>query len=388
MFNESNGYLSVWHMGETIHDDVGTLTTKDLGSTPAKGVISAARHFDGKARVECGDKITTYPMEDSPHTTEVWFRPEVTNSTLIGWGNDKPQGKVVMQFRGPPHVRMDCWFSGANVESTGHIKMNEWVHVAHVCRPGDSRLYVNGVLAGVSTRKDSPLKIASPAGLWIGNWRNQNQFKGDLDEVRVSQVARSAEWMRLQYENQKPLQTLVGPLVERGERVLRQRGEYDGQRGRERPRDSPGGRAQKLTWSVIKGDREEVLAVDRFTFEFAPGRVTGDTPMKLRLKAVFSDEVKSRDIVLTVKETIPDPEFTLQAPADWDGRKELVLEPQITNLAALKAAGGRATDVRTEWAAGPLAVIKDVVPGKLRLLRRRTAARSRSRSRSATAGGR
>lgn len=368
VFNESNGYLGVWHMGETVRDEVGALTTKDVGTTPAKGVIGAARHFVGKARIECGDKITTYPTGDDPHTTEVWFRPEVANTTLIGWGNDKPQGKVVMQFRGPPHVRMDCWFSGANVESTGPIMMNEWAHVAHVCRPGDSRLYVNGVLAGVSTRKDSPLKIASPAGLWIGNWRNQNQFKGDLDEVRVSQVARSAEWIRLQYENQKPLQTLVGPLVSAGnEFSIRAESATVNEGGSVRVTARAGG-AQKLTWSVIKGDREEILALDRFTLEFAPGRVTGDSPMKLRLKAVFADEVKTRDIDLTVKETIPDPEFTLQAPADWDGRKELVLEPRITNLAALKAAGGAAGDVRTEWTVGPLAVIKDVVPGKLRLL--------------------
>jgi len=369
VFNESNGYLSVWHMGETVRDDVGTLTTKDLGTTPAAGVIGAARHFDGKARVECGDKIAAYPAGDSPHTTEVWFRPGTTNTTIIGWGNDKPQGKVVMQFRGPPHIRMDCWFSGANVESTGPMKLNEWVHVAHVCQPGDSRLYVNGVLAGASTSKGSPLKITSPAGLWIGNWRSQNQFSGDVDEVRVSKVARSADWMRLQYENQRPLQILVGPLVSAGtEFSVRAESLTVNEGGRVRVTAQAGG-AQKLSWSLVRNDREEVLAVDRFAFEFAPGRVTGDTAMKLRFKAVYPNEVKSRDIDIAVKEAVPDPEFTLQIPTEWDGRKELELVPEITNLAALKAAGGGATDVKTEWSAGPIAVITETVPGKLRLLR-------------------
>ncbi|MBX9680051.1 MAG: DUF2341 domain-containing protein [Gemmataceae bacterium] len=369
VFNESNGYLSVWHMGETIRDDVGTLTTKDLGTTPAKSVIGPARHFDGKASVVCGDKITTYPTGDSPHTTEAWFRPEKPNATLIGWGNDKPQGKVVMQFRGPPHIRMDCWFSGANVETTGLIHLNEWVHVAHVCQRGDSRMYVNGVLAGVSTRKDSPLRIASPAGLWIGNWRNQQQFEGDLDEVRVSKVARSSDWMRLQYENQKPMQTLVGPLASAGnEFSVKAESLTVSEGGRVRLCAQAGG-AQKAYWYVVKGDREEVLAVDRFAFEFAPGRVTGDTPLKLRFKAVFPNEVKSRDIDLTIKEVIPDPDLTIDIPAEWDGRKELVVAPQITNAAALKAAGGDAADVRMEWSAGPLAVIKETAPGKLRLLR-------------------
>ena len=42
-----------------------------------------------------------------------------------------------------------------------------------------------------------------------------NRFwHGDIDEVRVSSVVRSPDWVRLQYENQKPFQTLVGPLVQ------------------------------------------------------------------------------------------------------------------------------------------------------------------------------
>jgi hypothetical protein len=272
---------------------------------------------------------------------------------------------------------MDCWFSGANVETTGRLPLNEWTHVAHVCQPGDSRLYVNGVLAGVSTRSDSPLKITRPAGLWIGNWRNQNLFRGDLDEVRVSQVARSADWLHLQYQNQQPLQTLVGPLVPspavplagekkefsvQPERLTLNEGEPVQVKAR-----ADG--AEKIYWSLLRGDQEQRLAVDQFALEFTPERITGDTTLTLRFKAVFPTEIKTRDIPLTIKETLPDPEFTLSGPATWDGRKELVLEPQITNLAALKKAGRGATEIRIDWTAGPLAVITDPLPGKLRLLR-------------------
>jgi hypothetical protein len=367
VFNESNGYLSVWHMTNPIRDEVGTLTTKEYGTRSTKGIIGAARHFDGKARVECSDKILTYPTGDSPHTTEAWFRAESANKTIIGWGNEKPQGKVVMQFRGPPHIRMDCWFSGANVESNGLINLHQWVHVAHVCQPGDSRLYVNGVLAGLSTQKGSPLKISSPAGLWIGNWRNDNQFKGDMDEVRVSQVARSADWMKLQFENQKQLQSLVGPLVSVGSDFSVKAESETVSEGKSIRVTAKASGAEKVSWSVIDGEREELLSVDRFHFMFEPGRVKGNTPVKLRFKAVFTNEVKIQDIHLTIKEAIPDPEFTLQAPAEWDGRNELVVEPKITNLAELKAAGAEGFQI--EWSAGPIAVVKETIPGKLRLIR-------------------
>ena len=88
VFNESNGYLSVWHMSDPVRDDVGTLTCTDTGTTAAEGVIGAARHFaDGKG-VFGGDMITNYPTGASSHSTEAWFHAERPNSTLIAWGNE------------------------------------------------------------------------------------------------------------------------------------------------------------------------------------------------------------------------------------------------------------------------------------------------------------
>ena len=81
---------------------------------------------------------------------------------------------------------------------------------------GESRVYVNGVLDGVSTSTDAPLAIKSPARMYLGGWYDNYRFVGDIDEVRISKVTRSADWVKLQYENQKPLQTVVGPLVQTG----------------------------------------------------------------------------------------------------------------------------------------------------------------------------
>ena len=59
--------------------------------------------------------------------------------------------------------------------------------------------------------------------------------------------------------------------------------------------------------------------------------------------------------------------FTLKAPAAWDGRATIEVVPQVTNLSAMQAKG--AGDLKTEWSAGPFAVIKEIVPGKLILKR-------------------
>lgn len=59
VFNESNGYLSVWHMSGSISDEVGTLESKDVGTTATAGMIGSARHLAGKQGIFGGERIQT-----------------------------------------------------------------------------------------------------------------------------------------------------------------------------------------------------------------------------------------------------------------------------------------------------------------------------------------
>ena len=367
VFNESNGYLSVWHLGDTVLDEVGTLESKDTGTSVTNGIVGKARHFPGKAGIFGGDKIPNYPVGASPHSSEVWFRSRTPNSTLVAWGNEQGQGKVVMQFRSPPHINMDCYFSSGNVASGSRLPVGEWTHVVHTYRQGESVIYVNGQPDGTNASKGSPLNIRTPARLWIGGWYNNYTFVGDLDEVRISKVARSADWVRLQFENQKPQQTLVGPLVPAGNTFAVAPEQAVVEEGKSVGFSAQAGGVQKIFWLLKRDGREEVVATDRFAFNFAAGRVAGDTTATLQFKAVFADGVKTKDIAIAVKEAIPEPVFTLKAPATWDGRATIEVVPQVANLAAMGARG--AGDLKFEWSAAPFAVIKEIAPGKLRLLR-------------------
>ncbi len=329
-------------------------------------MIGPARHFPGKKGVFGGDKLADYPAGSSPHSTEAWFRAAVPNTVVVGWGNEHAQGKVVMQYRSPPHVQMDCYFSGANVAGKRAVPGGEWVQVVHTYEKGHARLYVNGVLDGTTTG-GTPLAIKSPARLWLGGWYDNYSFVGDIDEVRVSKVARPADWVRLQYENQKPFQTLVGPLVQPGRAFAVTPAALSVAEGGTATVRAEAGGAEKLYWVLRRGDREQVVATDRFTVTLDAGRVVGDQTATLQLKAVYPDGVKTKDIPVTIREAVPEPVVTLRAPATWDGRTPIEVVAEVTNRDALRAAG--AGDVILTWAAGDLAVIKDVAPGKL-ILRR------------------
>jgi hypothetical protein len=367
VFNESNGYLSVWHMNGSAKDEVGTLASKDTGTTACAGVIGQARHFPGQKGIFGGDRIPNYPTGASSHSTEAWFRAEKPNGNVVAWGNEHAQGKVVMQYRSPPHVGMDCYFSGANVAGESTLPRSEWVHVAHTYEKGNSRVYVNGVLDGVSMTASSPLAIKSPACLWIGGWYHNYNFVGDIDEARIAKVSRSAHWIRLQYENQKPLQTLVGPLVQPGKEFSVSPARVAVAEGQSVTLTGQAGGAQKVYWVVKRDGKEMVVATDRFSFTYDVGRVVGDQALTLQFKAVYPDEVKTREVAVTIREDIPEPAFTLQAPTAWDGRKTIEVVPQIANLAQMQAKG--ADRLNFSWSVSDIAVIKDAGPGKLVLKR-------------------
>lgn len=367
VFNESNGYLSVWHMNGPVKDSAGTLESKDTGTTATAGIMGPARHFEGRQGIFCGDKITNYPAGSSPHTSEAWFRAEKPNCTVLAWGNEQAQGKVVMQFRSPPHVTMDCYFSDANVQSRGALALSEWIHVAHVYQKGDTRLYVNGVLDGASRSTGAPLSIKRPARLWIGGWYNNYEFIGDIDEARVSKTARSADWVRLEYENQKPLQTLTGPVVTPGNGFSVSPEQVTVLEGKSATLLGVAGGAQKIYWILKSAGRETLLAVDRSRLTFDAGRVVGNQSATLQFRAVYANEVKTLEIPISIQEDVPEPVFTLDAPARWDGRAPVEVWARIANLPAMQAKG--AGQCKMEWSAASIAVIKETASGKLILKR-------------------
>ncbi len=367
VFNESNGYLGVWHMDAPVKDEVGSLQSKDVGTTPTAGVVGQARHLAGDQGIFCGDAITNLPSGADPHTSEAWFRAEKPNSSLLAWGNEQAQGKVVMQFRSPPHINLDCYFSGANVAGHSRIPLKEWVHVIHTYQKGDSRVYVNGLLDGASMTRSAPLSLKSPARLWLGGWYDRYDFVGDLDEVRISRVARSPDWVRLQYENQKPLQTLVGPVVRPGDEFSVSPAVATVLEGKSADFIAAAGGAQKVYWILKHGGHETVVAVDRFHFPFNAGRVTGDTSVTLTFKAIYANGIRTRDVPITIQEDIPEPVFTLKAPATWDGRRAIEVKPQIANWCVMQAKG--AGKLNYAWTVSDLAVIQETPPGKLLLKR-------------------
>lgn len=368
VFNDSNGYASVWHLGESVVDDAGATDSKDEGTTPTSGIIGKARHLGGKKGIFGGDKIAGYPSGVGPMTTEVWFRAEKPNGTVLAWGEEKRPAKVMVNFLSPPRIAIQCYF--ADVEAKSSLATNQWYHVVHTYSEKDSRVYINGVLDGHSM---PVLDLPKTSRLWIGGWYGNYSFVGDVDEVRISKVVRSPEWIQLQYENQKPLQTLVGPVVHPGNAFSVSSTSAIVPEGKQALFSAKADGAQKIYWTLKRDGHETVVAADRLAYEFHAGRVTKDESATLEFKAIYPSEVKTQEIAIQVKEDIQEPLFTLKAPTTWDGRSTIEVVPEVTNLDAMKAKG--AGDLKVEWNVANIAVIKEAIADKLLLKRSQNSGR-------------
>lgn len=370
VFNQSNGYAVAMHLGDSANpvlDEVGTVSPIDKGTEQCQGRIGLGRRFVAGKGIACGVEITSLPTGLGPFSTSVWCKAEKVNGRVVGWGNEQAQGKAVMSINSPPHVRLDCYFSNGNVKSESRLPMSQWVHVVHTFHDGDSRIYVDGSLDGSSDGKATALNIRRPARMWLGGWYNRYDYVGDLDEVRISNVDRSANWVKLAYENQKANQTLVGTLARPGSKLAVSPTTATLDEGSSVTLVAEAGGAEKVYWISRRGDKETVVASDRFSYTVDSGRVTLDTARSIRFKAVYPGKVETRDVSITVKNTIPEPQFTLEAPQTWNGRDVVEVVPQVSNLNAMKAAN--AGELRYRWAVSGGAVIKKVMSDRL-LLRR------------------
>ena len=338
VFNSANGYVSVMHLNETVADSVGTLTPTNIGTTVTNSLIGKGRTFVSGNGVNCGDGLTSLPSGNTAHSTEVWFRSDTSGFDIFDWAREDAGKKVQIRLVSPPQINIDGNFAGVN--STTILSTSQWHHVVNTYTPGNpgtSRIYIDGKL---DASNSATVDIVPPSIMRLGGWYNNYYFVGEMDEARLSKVDRTANWIKLEYENQKPLQTLVGSLVPAGSTFSVLPASVTMDEGTSTTLTAEAGGAQKVYWIYKKNGVETVLATDQLTYTVSAGRSTGTQSFDILFRAVFPTGTNDIVIPVTVNEAIPDPVFTLTGPSTWDGRQTIAITPDISNLATLQTLGG------------------------------------------------
>jgi len=206
-------YKGVWHLsnGTTLNAND---STSNANNGSVGGSISAATgKVDGAASSPgtTGNVITTpnsITADTSPFTYSFWF-----NSAGGGVAAFRGQDGFGNGWSAEVQVGSNIAFNivnssptQINLSSNAAITAGTWYYVTAVWTPGlGMKLYVNGTLDNSNTNNSSTLR-SSTKGVQLSD-----AFNGLLDEVEISNTARSASWITTEYNNQSSPGTFAVP---------------------------------------------------------------------------------------------------------------------------------------------------------------------------------
>ncbi|MHA2101693.1 MAG: DUF2341 domain-containing protein, partial [Candidatus Kariarchaeaceae archaeon] len=201
-------YSGVWHLDEStggsnaIKDETNNYHGTDYGSPTLNnpGIISTGVEFDG---TDDYIYINDIDLTDT-WTISLWANiyefPLVSNyKTLIS----KYESYVIELYSNK--FEANTWEAGFTNPSPLEFfnsTTNIWFHVSYVRDGSDSYFYINGVLEDSDSTTVTTTN-QNNVNLIFGSFDTFSEFfKGILDEIKISTVSKSQDWIITEYNNQ------------------------------------------------------------------------------------------------------------------------------------------------------------------------------------------
>ena len=211
-----------FHMVQHLHETAGThydATANDHDGTPqgafiqdATGKVDGADQFDGTDGYIVSQNDSSLTGNPS-FTAEAWvYIPSgatLTNvyPTILWWGSSSAYESVYFGLNDSDINRLYVGFFGGGMRMTGTFTNDAWHHFAWVRAGGGasnvgSTLYVDGESVPLENQLGTGTPNIQTSPYYVQRAGGGTFFEGTIDEVRVSNVARSADWVKTCYTNQ------------------------------------------------------------------------------------------------------------------------------------------------------------------------------------------
>jgi biopolymer transport protein ExbB len=159
--------------------------------TPASLIAGGAK-FSGKDSITVPATASLRLLPNQGLTASAWVRVEQPQQAAVFALTDGAKS-IELDLAGAKAVaRAALGAAPVVVTSVADLSMSQWHHLALTAAAGKLTLYVDGVVAG-----SAPLTLAEVGGSFtVGAAGGAKFLTGDIDEVEVSKVARSPEWIK------------------------------------------------------------------------------------------------------------------------------------------------------------------------------------------------
>lgn len=218
-----NGYAGVWHFsnngGLSASDSTGNNTATISNVTAGSGQIGGAGNFSSGSTSYVRVASSSSFKPASAITLEAWAYPRTVGSQdygqilSLGYRTDTTWNSPWVAYNLALHnTAFNLDFDATTaatyhpVTTTAVLAQDSWTHVVAVYDGSAERVYLNGLADTATQSVSGAIDYGSSGDLTIGTrsattpW---NGWDGLLDEVRISTVARSADWIATEYTNQK-----------------------------------------------------------------------------------------------------------------------------------------------------------------------------------------
>jgi hypothetical protein len=231
VFDSSYGFLGCYHFNENLKNAaVNNYNGIDSGSIDtSEGIIGHARFFNGfssffrieglpersNGTISCWFKLVYNIDQYNSKTQGIWGKKTADDHdfTLSFQGLDFYPGTEVA---GNLITKMEDPDGGEYLASkTSYFFGSIWYFVTWSWGEGSNSLYINGILENsipeyhaISGEADDEVG-RSPYDASNIQYGVPGYFYGTLDEFRIENKARNADWVKLSYMNQRPDQKLI-----------------------------------------------------------------------------------------------------------------------------------------------------------------------------------
>jgi len=159
--------------------------------TPAS-LIGGGASFAGQESITVPATASLRLLPNQGFTASAWVRVEQAQQAVVLALED--QGKELILGINGTHFTAHAALGGAPVTVTQSqdFALSQWHHVALTAGADKLTLYVDGVSAG-----SAPVTLAEVGGNFTVGAANGSGFlTGDIDEVEVSKIIRSGDWIK------------------------------------------------------------------------------------------------------------------------------------------------------------------------------------------------
>jgi hypothetical protein len=232
VFDTGNGYLGVWHLGESGSSKVTDATSHHYDGAPSAtapsvvdGIAGKALRFNGVDNGIIMQGTGTSPLNfprSGTYTFSSWVLVDSVyneDSFIAGKGHDQYSLRVKGSLSTPSNMLAIHEYDDIRVTTDMRclpVVMAQWKYITGIRNGEKLYFFVDGICVdSTGVVYDGKKTLQNSINFSIGrcaapyNGENYLPFKGSIDEVSISGVARSADWIKLCYMNQSVLDKLL-----------------------------------------------------------------------------------------------------------------------------------------------------------------------------------